>query len=146
MQGNEECLCVPGRLDGRETVTVGERAFAGTACKEIVLPPGIRKVELYAFEDSALQTLTLYDSLTEISGYALSNCPQFRTLYINASERPCYSGTYYDTFTDKYDYLRSIQEEKKLVLFSGSSTRFGYDSGRMRLRMTRCTVFRWNIR
>ena len=126
--GEDAVLSVPGKLDGKEVAVIGERAFAGAPCTEAVLPPTVRKVELYAFSDTKLRALTIPDSLTEISGYALADCPDFSTLYINAVEQPAYSGSYYDTFPDKYDYLRSIRGEKKLVLFSGSSTRFGYDS------------------
>ena len=41
---------------------------------------------------------------------------------------PVYSGSYYDGFSDRYDWLLSIREEQKLVLFSGSSGRYGYNS------------------
>lgn len=38
------------------------------------------------------------------------------------------SATYWDAFVDKIDYLETIKDEKKIVLFSGSSGRYGYDS------------------
>ena len=129
--GRDTVICVPGKLKGREVTAIGQGAFADAVCREVILPPSVRRVELYAFAGSGLRTLTLFDNIAEISGYAVADCPDFSTLYINAAEPPCYSGTYYDTFTDKYDYLRSIRDEKKLVLFSGSSARFGYDSARL---------------
>ena len=49
-------------------------------------------------------------------------------MYINAATAPVYSGSYYATFADKYDRLLSLADTQKLVLFSGSSARFGYDS------------------
>ncbi|MBQ3974309.1 MAG: hypothetical protein II628_09100, partial [Lachnospiraceae bacterium] len=47
------------------------------------------------------------------------------------AEPPVWSGTYYDTFTDKTDRLRLLADQKKILLFSGSSTRFGYDCRRI---------------
>ena len=50
------------------------------------------------------------------------------TLHINAIELRPTVEIYFDTFQDKYDRLLSMKDKKKIVLFSGSSTRFGYDS------------------
>ncbi len=41
---------------------------------------------------------------------------------------PVYSGSYFDGFSDRYDYLLSLGENRKMILFSGSSGRYGYDS------------------
>lgn len=46
---------------------------------------------------------------------------------------PCILGIWISLFTigcfqDKYDRLLQLKDRKKIVLFSGSSTRFGYDS------------------
>lgn len=50
------------------------------------------------------------------------------TFTVNNGTAPVYSGSYYATFADKYDRLLSLSKTRKLVLFSGSSARFGYDS------------------
>ncbi len=85
-------------------------------------------MEKGAFSGSSLEEVYVYDDIAKISDYAFSDCNQLRTLHINAVEAPVYSGNYFDTFTDKYDRLLSFKDKKKIVLFSGSSTRFGYDS------------------
>lgn len=72
--------------------------------------------------------MTLFDNLQQISDYAFEDCTSLQTLYINAATAPVYSGSYYATFADKYDRLLSLADTQKLVLFSGSSARFGYDS------------------
>lgn len=70
----------------------------------------------------------MYDDISRISDHAFTGCGQFQTLHINAILPPVYSGNYFDTFQDKYDRLLQLKDRKKIVLFSGSSTRFGYDS------------------
>lgn len=126
--GTDEILTIPAELDGYQVLSIGEYAFAGCPAKTVILPPGLRTVAAYAFCDSAVETLYLSDDITNVSDYAFKNCPAFSTLHINAVEAPVYSSNYYATFQDKFDRLLSLKECKKIVLFSGSSARFGYDS------------------
>ena len=126
--GEEQQICVPPSLGGLPVRTIREQAFADTDCKTVILSPGIYEIEKWAFKNSRLEQLYLYDDLVKISDYAFQNCDMLRTLHINAIEAPAYSGNYFDTFQDKYDRLLRLKDKKKIVLFSGSSTRFGYDS------------------
>ena len=75
-----------------------------------------------------LSELVLFDSVSEITDHAFAGCENLRTIRINACVPPVYSGSYYDTFPDKFDRLAALSNDAKIVLFSGSSTRFGYDS------------------
>lgn len=126
--GSGTQICVPASLDGLPVRSIGKNAFAGTSCSRVILSPGIYEVEKWAFRDSLLEELYFFDDLQKISDYAFEGCGKFKTLHINAIEAPAYSGNYFDTFQDKYDRLLALKEKKKIVLFSGSSTRFGYDS------------------
>ena len=126
--GNAEVLAIPGAIDGLPVYTVGENACAGGAYTELVLPTGLRRVEMGAFADSAVQAVWLSDDIGSITDYAFTGCGDLRTLHINAVEAPVYSGNYFATFADKFDRLLSLAGQRKLVLFSGSSARFGYDS------------------
>ena len=47
---------------------------------------------------------------------------------MNAAASPVYSGSYFDAFQDKFDYLLTLEGKRKIVLSSGSSGRYGYDS------------------
>ena len=127
-QGQEDTICIPAELDRKKVRRIAEGAFAGVDCSKVVLPPGIYEVENGAFENALLQELYLYDDISKISDHAFAGCGQFETLHINAIEPPVYSGNYFSTFQDKYDRLLQLKDHKKIVLFSGSSTRFGYDS------------------
>lgn len=126
--GNEAFLVIPSSIDNKSVRSIAESAFAECSAKSIVLPPTLNEVDLYAFSGSDVESLYIYDSTTDITDYSFSDCENLHTVYINAARLPSYSGSYYDTFPDKYDRLRSISDRKKIVLFSGSSARFGYDS------------------
>lgn len=121
-------LVIPDEIDGRPVTSVSEDAFADTDLKSAVLGPALRHVGLHAFSGSSLEEITLPDSIRDISDYAFDGCKNLSKIHINAVESPRYSGSYYASFTDKTDYLASAGGHRKLVLFSGSSARFGYDS------------------
>ena len=126
--GKDQQICVPSSLGDLPVRTIREQAFADTDCKTVILSPGIYEIEKWAFKNSSLEQLYIYDDLEKVSDYAFQDCDSLCTLNINAIEVPAYSGNYFDTFQDKYDRLLSLKDKKKIVLFSGSSTRFGYDS------------------
>lgn len=126
--GSGETLVLPDSLNGAPVVEIAAGAFANAPCKAVIFPATLRRVQPGAFTGSAVERVTLFDSLQTITDYAFENCTSLRTLHINAATPPVYSGSYYATFADKYDWLLSLAGEQKLVLFSGSSARFGYDS------------------
>lgn len=124
--GNE--IVIPAEIMGKDVTVISSYAFSEVACDAVYLPDTIRTVSPHAFENCSLHLLVFFDTLTDITDYAVEGCRNLRTIRINAALPPVYSGSYFSTFPDKYDRLISLQNEKKLVLFSGSSTRFGYDS------------------
>lgn len=93
-----------------------------------MLPPTLYTVEPGAFQNCAVEEITLFDSLREVSDESFADCSGLRTLRVNAASSPVYSGSYFGAFSDKYDWLLSLRGRKKLVLASGSSGRYGYDS------------------
>lgn len=127
-RGEGERLVIPAELDGQPVVQIATGAFAGAECVQVILPESVRTVEPDAFAGAAVQTLILFDSIQTITDYAFAGCEALQTLHVNAVREPVYSGSYQSTWADKYDYLCSVQSEQKMVLFSGSSARFGYDS------------------
>lgn len=127
--GTSQTLVVPAVLGGLPVTELAGGAFAGADITAAVLPEGLRVIQPDAFADcAALQTVTLFDSLTSVTDYAFSGCGALQTLHVNAAVAPVYSTGYYAAFADKYDRLLALAETPKLVLFSGSSARFGYDS------------------
>ena len=120
---------MPAELDGHPVTALAAGALDGLPCREIVLPQGLARLEEGAIRNcDSLTTLTLFDDLTSLHADAVQDCPNLQTLRLQAATAPKYSGGYFATFADKYDRLLALRQQKKLVLFSGSSTRFGYDS------------------
>ena len=126
-ESEPDILAIPGKIGGLPVYSIAEGAFAGCKAGTVVLPPGLKNVEKRAFEGATLHTLYLFDDLQTISAHAFDGCENLRTLRVQAATAPVYSGNYFATFADKVDYLKSVRDQKKLVLFSGSSARFGYD-------------------
>lgn len=122
--GTEDTVTVPGQIIGQTVTTIAAGAFRDASCRTVILPDTLLIIEADAFRNTQIAHLYLYDNLRLIGDLGAA----IHTLHINAYELPVYSGTYYDTFQDKYDRLLSLKDEKKMVLFSGSSTRFGFDS------------------
>ncbi|MCD7945602.1 MAG: leucine-rich repeat protein [Clostridiales bacterium] len=126
--GTDSVISIPAELDGLPVRYIGEGAFAEAVCETVILPNTVRTLESGAFRGCTLTTLYLSDNITTLNDYSFQDCDSLQTVHLNAVEDPVYSGTYYDTFTDKFDRLLTLSDCQKIVLFSGSSTRFGYDS------------------
>ncbi|MCD8342704.1 MAG: InlB B-repeat-containing protein [Clostridiales bacterium] len=126
--GTDSTISVPAELDGLPVRYIGAGAFAGAVCDTVILPNTVQTLESGAFQGCTLSALYLSDNLITFSDYSFQDCDNLKTVHLNAVEEPVYSGTYYDTFTDKFDRLLTLADSQKIVLFSGSSTRFGYDS------------------
>jgi hypothetical protein len=111
--------------------TIAAGAFQNAVCTTVILPDCLNTVESGAFSGSTLEELYFYDTLVSVGDSSFSDCNQLKTIHINAAGPPVYSGTYFDTFPDKMDWLMSLRDQQKIVLFSGSSARFGYDSSQI---------------
>lgn len=120
-------LVIPAQIAGIPVTGIAAGAFDDLNVDIIALPPTLRQVEPGAFSAVTAQHLYLFDSIASIcddsfSEYVISH------IHIQAVQPPVYSGSYFDTLSDKMDYLDSLKDRKKIVLFCGSSARFGYDS------------------
>lgn len=130
--GGEELCVIPRQINGMEVTRICAGAFRDSQIDTLVLPPSIFTVEREAFAGSAVREVFFCDSLYYVYDESFADCKHLTTLHINAVTSPVYSGSYYDGFSDRYDWLLSIRDQKKIVLFSGSSARYGYDSLRIR--------------
>ena len=126
--GSDAWCVVPERIDGKKVTRICTGAFQNAEMDTLVLPPSIFTVERDAFAGSTVREVYLYDALHYIYDASFAGCRNLTTLHMNAVTAPVYSGSYYDGFSDRYDWLLSIREDQKIVLFSGSSGRYGYCS------------------
>ena len=124
--GETDTLCIPSEIGGQPVTGIASGAFSGLASRVVILPPSLREIGADAFHDAAVEELYLSDSLTRLDPQAFSGCRALARIHINAATPPCYM-TYFATFADKHDRLLSLKDRAKIVLFSGSSARFGFD-------------------
>lgn len=124
--GGEEDAVVPGVLGGLPVRRIAAGAFDGAGCRKIVLPDTLYVLDQGALDGCAVEKLWLFDNIRRLAG-GFDRCENLATLHLAAVEEPVYSGTYFDTFQDKFDRLYALRGESKIVLFSGSSVRFGFD-------------------
>ncbi len=101
--GSGEQVTVPESWHGETIYAIGENAFSGCAARTVILPPTLKTIAFGAFQNAALETLYLFDSVRSLSDYSFAGCEQMTTLRLNAATPPVYAGTYYATFADKYD-------------------------------------------
>ena len=127
-RGTARQCVIPETVGGLAVRGIRTGAFQGAELDGLVLPAALTVVEPGAFADCAIGEVWLYDAIQEIGDDSFLNCQGPHTLHVNAGLSPVYSGSYFDTFSDKYDWLLSIRDQRKIVLFSGSSGRYGYDS------------------
>lgn len=125
--GDEERACIPQFINRKPVTTIKKGAFSNEITKCLIIPDTVKNIEDGAFENSVIDELYISDNLTCISE-SLFGKHQLKTIHISAISAPINSGTYYDAFQDKLDYLDSIKDEKKIILFGGSSTRYGFYS------------------
>lgn len=120
-------IVIPPSINHLPVTTIAAGAFGDIAVAVLALPYSIRQVEDQAFGDVVVEDFYFYDNVEHLRDSAFASY-QISHLHINAVENPVYSGSYFDTLADKVDYLFSLRNEAKIVLFGGSSVRFGYDS------------------
>lgn len=120
-------IAVPESIGGKKVVGISDGAFTDREISKLVLPDSIIRIESGAFDGCNIEKLVMFDNVTDISSQSFTNCT-LSTLYLNARQKPTFSGSYFDTFADKYDRLYALKDQKKIILTGGSSVRFGFDS------------------
>lgn len=120
-------LIFPETLGGLSVTGIATGAFGAVDAAVVAFPPTLRSVAAGAFASLCAEELILFDGLTDVSDAAFGSL-SVKQLRLQAMQAPVWCGSYFDTFTEKMDRLMLHQAERKLVLFCGSSARFGYDS------------------
>lgn len=126
--GTGGTIVIPSALGGMPVTCIKAGALKEAQADAVILPETLEVLEAGAFTGSSLKTLWLYDSLQEIDDGCFRDCDQLQTLYINAATPPRYTVSYFGAFADKLDWLRQVADEKKLVMFGGSASRYAYNS------------------
>lgn len=124
--GLDSEVILPSSIDGYEVTQIDKNAFQNKNIDILFLPKTIKTVNDNSFINCNIKTISLFDNIKRIKDSSFNNCT-IDKIRINANQKPCYMRTYYALFTDKVDLLIEKENTKKLVLFSGSTTRYGYN-------------------
>ena len=103
-------------------------AFANTDISTLVLPSTIREVEDGAFKGcTSLKTLYIHDNFYQINDAAFDGCV-IPKIYLNAARLPAFTAGAEGMNAYKFDKIREATAlgEKKIILFSGSSSLYGF--------------------
>lgn len=132
-------VVIPMELGGVPVTGIASGAFGDLNVEYLVLSPNLKSVAQDAFGTVQAEHFYFFDNLENLTENTFQTY-QIRHIHIQAVQDPVYSTTYFDTFPDKMDYLDSLEKSAKIVIFSGSSARFGYDSQRLESAFPGCRV------
>lgn len=125
--GDEKNVVIPLFINNLQVISLASNCFVNKNIDTLVLSYNLQNINKDAFVNCNVTNLYIYDNLYTLKDESFTNT-NIKHLFINALREPSYSKTYYSTFNDKMYYLESIKDKKKIILFSGSSTRYGYNS------------------
>ncbi len=123
-------VVIPMELGGCPVTAIAGGAFGDLEVDTLVLSPNLKTLAPGAFGNVKAEHFYFFDDLEGLTEDSFQSY-SIRHVHIQAVKDPVYSTTYFDTFSDKMDYLDSLREEQKIVIFCGSSARFGYDSEKL---------------
>ncbi len=79
--GEEECVVVPGEIDGYTVSTIGQKAFYNCVySKSVELPDSVTTIETSAFENCIALESVLLKSVVSIGSKAFYNCIALKTV------------------------------------------------------------------
>ena len=124
-------VVVPKEIGGREVTAISSNAFEECAAETYYLPNTITSIEEDAFLNcTALKEIYMSDNIMNISDESFRGCKNFMTLHLNAYLKPRYISNWRAYKADYYDKLNLDKNSGKikLIIFGGSSVRYGYNS------------------
>ena len=128
-----EIVVIPEYIEGRAVAKVKASAFKNkTSLKRLVLPKSIVTLEAGAFLNcTGLKEVVFFDSLLYVSNDSFGGCTGISTITLNSQRLPKYSGGAEGTFCIKYERVRTLRDQKKIIVVSGSSTMHSLTSSTM---------------
>ena len=122
---NDDKVVIPEYIDGLPVIAIGESAFSAKSIKEIILPKTLQRVEDNSFVGCLyLETMYFPNGLYEMRDEALDfySYSSFTNLIVNATVAPRNTTTTDGAFAVKLSRLLAAEDEKKIIVISGSSS------------------------
>ncbi len=124
--GSGKLLVIPEKINGLPVLAIGKNAISEDI-ERLVIPRTVKNIEDGAFAGcESLREVVFFDSVVKVSDECFPKTVD--TIVLNSQRLPVYSGTIEGSFSIKYERLRSLADQKKIVVISGSSTLNGLNS------------------
>lgn len=125
-KGSSDNVVIPDYLGGKKVIAIKDGAFAKSSVKRVVLSANVAEAEDGAFSNcKSLVTFVMFDSLKTISGESFTGTT-VENLRVNAVLN-LYSDWMTGMGNNKVDRVLWAKNMKKLVIYGGSGTYYGYD-------------------
>ncbi len=130
-KGSDKVVYIPREIGGRTVSGIASGAFSGNkTLTEVHITSSVLVVEEKAFAScTKLKTVTLYDTLQDISDASFEGAP-IQTVRMCAGQAPRYMKSL-ATFGKKYERLIQTTGKKRIVVLAGSNVQYGVDSDYM---------------
>ena len=126
--GDDKCVTVPEKIDGKYVIAIGEGAFVNKGLEELILGRRIGKIEDGAFVNcDSLKTFYYPDGIAYISNdiFDEATYSSFKNLYVNATIAPRFSKSEGGCFAIKFARLLKYGDKNRIIVISGSSSYCG---------------------
>jgi len=85
---DEQIIAIPSKINGRDVISIGEKAFLNATMEEVVLPASITDICPSAFENcSNLARIIIPNAVTSIGEKAFSGCRSLNAILLPESLR-----------------------------------------------------------
>lgn len=131
--GSADTIVIPAVIDGKNVAAIGYHAFQNCDAKRLILPGTMKQVARGAFQACTFESVTIFDSIENISDDSFRDCPNLKTVHINAAEPPFgYSWRKESCYADKIELLMASAGQKKLVCYGGCAMWYNLDGAQMK--------------
>lgn len=126
--GNDSTVVIPEMIGGKPVIAIAEGAFVSKDMNTLVLSRHLLKIEDGAFVGCpSLRTVYFADGIHSMTDAAFdaATLKGIKKLYVNAVIAPRYSNTSDGAFAVKLSRLLAAENEKRIIVISGSSSYLG---------------------
>ena len=125
--GTEESVYIPKYIEGKAVGAIAADAFRGGSVSFVYIPSTVRLVEKGAFADCKnLTEITYFDSILSMGDACFEGSP-VKKVNLHAASYPRYPDSDL-SFAKKYERFAAHGDRPRLIIVSGSSKHFGFDS------------------
>lgn len=125
--GNAKNVYIPKYYDGLPVISISENAFSGNGVSYVYIPSTVRSVAPNAFSDcKSLSEITFFDSVVSMPDSCFAGTT-IKKVNIHAASLPRYPDNDL-SFAKKYERFAAHTDKPRLIIVSGSSKHFGFDS------------------